>query len=304
MVKIALLKPYIMPLAMVIGAVAYRPLHHIAFLTPYLIFSMLFFTYLKMDIRKIKVRKAHFLLLAFQLLVCLGCYFLLYHWDTTIAQGMAICLLAPTATAAPVIVGMLRGDVESVLTYSFLNNMTILLTAPLFLSLIGGYRQIDFLPSVIEISQHTVPLLLLPFLAAMIVARWVSPKVKKSAYIGQLSFGLWAIALTIVTARMVQFITQQDEKMYLIELYLAWMALLACLMQFGVGRWIGKRYDNAIACTQGLGQKNTILAIWLAQTYLYPMASVAPGFYVIWQNIINSYQIWHKRKKTASQSKA
>lgn len=297
MVSIRTSKPYIMPLAMLLGAVAYRPLYHIAFLTPYLIFAMLFFTYLKMDIKKIRLRKVHFMLLAFQLVVCLAAYFLLQLWDGSIAQGMAICLLAPTATSAPVIVGMLKGDVESVLTYSFLNNMTILLTAPLFLSLISGNHHIDFLPSAIEISQHTVPLLLFPFVLAMMVLRFLSPQTRQSIHIGNISFALWAIALTIVTAKIVHFITLQDEQMHLIEVYLGLAALVACLLQFAVGRWIGKKYDNAIACTQGLGQKNTILAIWLAQTYLHPISTVAPGFYVIWQNIINSYQVWYNRKK-------
>jgi len=45
-----------------------------------------------------------------------------------------------------------------------------------------------------------------------------------------------------------------------------------------------------------LGQKNTILAIWMAHTYLNPLSSVAPGSYVLWQNIINSCQLWKKRK--------
>jgi bile acid:Na+ symporter, BASS family len=30
--------------------------------------------------------------------------------------------------------------------------------------------------------------------------------------------------------------------------------------------------------------------------YLNPIASIGPGAYVLWQNIINSYQVWLKRK--------
>ena len=47
---------------------------------------------------------------------------------------------------------------------------------------------------------------------------------------------------------------------------------------------------------EALGQKNTVLAIWMAYTYLNPLSSVGPGSYVLWQNIINSYQLWKKRK--------
>ena len=59
---------------------------------------------------------------------------------------------------------------------------------------------------------------------------------------------------------------------------------------------IGSVYNDRISGGQALGQKNTILAIWMAHTYLNPLSSVAPGSYVLWQNIINSYQLWKKRK--------
>jgi BASS family bile acid:Na+ symporter len=45
-----------------------------------------------------------------------------------------------------------------------------------------------------------------------------------------------------------------------------------------------------------LGQKNTVLAIWMAATYLNPLTTIAPGSYVVWQNTINSWQLWKKRK--------
>ena len=46
----------------------------------------------------------------------------------------------------------------------------------------------------------------------------------------------------------------------------------------------------------GLGQKNTGFAIWIAFMYLTPLASVGPGCYILWQNTINSIEIWKKRK--------
>jgi BASS family bile acid:Na+ symporter len=72
--------------------------------------------------------------------------------------------------------------------------------------------------------------------------------------------------------------------------------LIVCISQFLIGRSIGKQYNDTVASGQGLGQKNTILAIWMAQMYLNPIASIGPGSYVLWQNIINSYQVWLKRK--------
>ena len=64
-----------------------------------------------------------------------------------------------------------------------------------------------------------------------------------------------------------------------------------------MGKRIGSIYNDRISAGQALGQKNTVLAIWMAFTFLNPLTSVGPGSYVIWQNIINSYQLWKKRKK-------
>lgn len=55
-----------------------------------------------------------------------------------------------------------------------------------------------------------------------------------------------------------------------------------------------------IDASQGLGQKNTVLAIWMALTYLHPVSSVAPAAYVAWQNTINSAQLYFKMRRENS----
>ena len=48
---------------------------------------------------------------------------------------------------------------------------------------------------------------------------------------------------------------------------------------------------------QLLGQKNTAMGIWMSNTYLQPLSSVFLAFYIIWQNLFNSLQLWwHDRK--------
>lgn len=46
-----------------------------------------------------------------------------------------------------------------------------------------------------------------------------------------------------------------------------------------------------------LNQFLTIFAIWISYTYLSPVASFAPSSYILWQNIVNSWQLWQKEKK-------
>jgi len=53
-------------------------------------------------------------------------------------------------------------------------------------------------------------------------------------------------------------------------IWLAALSLIACCLQFYLGARIGRRCGDRIAGAQGLGQKNTVLAIWMALTYLQP----------------------------------
>ena len=64
-----------------------------------------------------------------------------------------------------------------------------------------------------------------------------------------------------------------------------------------LGKRVGQHYGERLSAGQAWGQKNTVLAIWMAYTYLQPLSSVGPGSYVLWQNLINSYQLWKKRRQ-------
>ena len=135
---------------------------------------------------------------------------------------------------------------------------------------------------------------------ALSLRRW-APRIHRTLQNRQIvSFYLWALSLTIVMGNTVAFLVRQDASNYRNEIAAADAALLVCAAQFLLGRRIGARYGEKVAGAQGLGQKNTVLAIWMAQTYLIPIASVGPAAYVVWQNIVNSWQLWKKRKSDNS----
>ena len=290
------IKPYMMPIAITVGAIFYKFFDTLSYLTPYLIFVMLFLTYCNLKLNQMRLSRLHLWLILIQMLGSLGVYLLLAPVNITIAQGAMICVLAPTGTAAPVITGMLKGNVASLTAYSLISNMCVALAAPVIFSLVGCYQNLPFLDSFLAISQRIIVLLFFPFGLAMLLQKFIPSIATKIGSFSGLSFYLWSLALCIVTGRTVVFILKQDGSSHLIEVLVALVALLMCIVQFVVGRGIGKRYDDTVAGGQGLGQKNTILAIWMAQMYLNPIASIGPGAYVLWQNIINSYQVWLKRK--------
>ena len=284
---------------MVIGIVFYKQLVVFAPVIPYLLSVMLFITYSRIILRDILLTKFHYILLAIQYGGSILVYLLFFKFNTTLAQAAMICVLAPTAASAPVITGILGGNISSIAAYSFISNLSIALLSPLFLALIGDVsaETISSGSSVLIIFKKVFPVLLLPFILAITVGR-VSPKLHNKIRKAQiLSFYLWAVALTIVTANVTKFITVQGNASYRLKFVIAGVALVICLLQFWSGRRIGKKFNRTVSGGQALGQKNTILAIWLTQTYLNPVASIGPGSYVLWQNIVNSYQLWRKERQ-------
>jgi BASS family bile acid:Na+ symporter len=290
------IKPYMMPISMTVGAVFYKLFGQLSFLTPYLIFVMLFLTYCNLKLNDIRLSRLHLEMILIQILGSIGVYLLLRPIHPTLAQGAMICVLAPTGTAAPVMTDMLRGNVASLTAYSLISNMCVVIIAPVVFSLIGNNQNQPFFVSFISILQRVFLLLFMPFALALILRKFKPTLTNKIGSHSGLSFYLWCLSLIIVTGKTVEFIVKQGKNDYFIEILVALGALIMCVSQFIVGRKIGQKYNDTVAGGQGLGQKNTILAIWMTQVYLNPLSSIAPGSYVLWQNIINSYQVWRDRK--------
>ncbi|GAB6394288.1 MAG: bile acid:Na+ symporter [Bacteroidales bacterium] len=287
-----------LPLAMLTGAAAHSLIRHVAFLTPCLIFIMLLLTFCKLSPRDVRVQPAHIYLLLIQLAGSLFIYALLRPYHPVLAQGAFICILAPTATAAAVITGMLGGNVAFITTHLLLCNVAAAFAAPLFFPLTGLHSEVSFAHGFVRIFRQTGALLLFPLLLAWLIRFFLPAVNRKITTLHNLSFYLWVFALTIVTGRTVGFLIEQETAEHYVEIRLAGVSFILCVCQFLWGRRIGRRYGDAVACGQALGQKNSILAIWMTQTYLNPIASVAPAVYILWQNIINSCQLWLRNKNT------
>ena len=74
-------------------------------------------------------------------------------------------------------------------------------------------------------------------------------------------------------------------------LYAGASAVLAMMLYY-IGQKLGAYYGGQrVNGRQSLGQKNTILAIWIALTFLDPRVAIIPAFYVIWQNVLNSLEL-------------
>lgn len=286
------IKSAMLPVAMIGGAVFYQWIGYLTFLSPYLIFMMLLITYCKLDFRDLKLQKEHFILLMVQMALSAIVYFSIQPFNQTIAAGIFICVFIPTATAAPVITSMLGGRISFVVTYSLLCNMVVAIIGPIIFAAIGNNTNLTLLQSTLMICTKVLPLLVCPFILALLL-RYITPDIH--TYVNshqQLSFYMWAVALFIIVGSCVSFCikTWDDSKLPTV-IGLVTGALIVCLLQFYMGRKIGNIFDDKVSGGQSLGQKNTVLAVWIALAYLAPIASLAPAAYIAWQNSVNSWQL-------------
>ncbi len=291
------IEKYLLPIAMVVGILFHRPLAILSPAIPYLLSAMLFITYCRVSWSDIRLSRFHYILLAIQYAGSTLVYLALRPINEILAQAAMICVLTGTATSAPVVTGLLGGSIPVTAAYTIISNLSVAFIGPLFLSLIGDSGEgVSFLTSFWHIFRSVMPILIAPFLLALLLYK-LSPKVHRKIQSAQIiSFYIWAAALTLVIGNITRFILLKADSNYNLLALIAATSLVICLLQFYFGRRIGRKFGRTVAGGQSLGQKNTVLAIWLTQTYLNPLATLGPGAYVLWQNLVNSWQIWRSKK--------
>lgn len=303
------IKDWTLPIAMMVGVLSYFAFKDLEALEPllpaarwvsshfppWLIFFMLLFTFTKIHPKDLWPRKVHLWLLLVQVAGSVGVYLLLHPFNEVVAQSAMICIICPTATAAAIITEKLGGKVDALITYVIEINLLVSVFVPAVFPLIEPHEGLTFFQAFLTILKRVVPLLVMPLVAAWFL-RFCLPAVHRWLYEHRgAAFYLWAFSLILVMAQTTKSLVESPYSLG-VELSIAFVGLVTCVLQFVIGKRIGSRYGDRISAGQGLGQKNTVLAIWMAYTYLNPVTAVAPGCYVVWQNIINSWQLYRKRK--------
>lgn len=292
-------RPLLMLLFMVSGVVFYRPLSVVDDMAnntfaPILIFGMLFVTFCRVRLRDLRITPLHIILVLFQLLASPLVYYLALPLGDIVAQGAMICFLAPIAMGAVAIGALLGAEVLSIVSYTLICNFAIVFVAPYYLDIFGN-GECDFS----QILSRVAPLLLAPLCCAQLLKRVWASAADWIAKHSQMSFYMWLLSMIVTLARTTKFVVLTSDSIdTMTGLSLAGVALLACISQYSIGRLLGRHFGDSVAGAQSLGQKNTVLAVWLSQAFLFPISSIAPTSYIIWQNLVNSYQIYrHDRKE-------
>lgn len=309
------LRDWTLPIAMAAGAGGYFLFHYAGFLsplkpavwtavdilTPSLIFIQLFLTFCKIDLKDMRLTGWHWVILAFQAISALVMASVLIFVPMNevyreIFEGAMVCLICPTATAAAVVTDKLGGNAARITVYNLMSNILAAVFVPVVFPLIEVRAVSGFFPAFLKILSKVFPLLICPFLLAVLL-RYVWPKAHDffKARAG-VAFYLWAVALALAIGQTVRSMHNSTAPAAVLWM-IAGAALLTCIIQFWFGKRTGKALGDTITAGQALGQKNSVLAIWMAYTYLNPISSLAPGTYAIWQNIFNSWQLWRKNHR-------
>lgn len=308
------LRNWSLPLAIVAGVLAYMgysrlPLaaaeRHFAatavgIVQPCLIFSMLLITFCKIEPRRLGPRRWHLPALLFQM----GAFAALTAWHAhtadmqwrVVLESAMLCLICPTGTAAAVITTKLGGDAAGLTAYMLLVILTVSLVVPAVVPLIHPSDTLSFTEAFLQIVAKVFPLLIGPLALARLLHRVVPHWHGKIAAQRDLALHLWTATLTLSIAVTTRSILHSRTSLVLLGAIAA-ASLLACAVQFAAGHVLGKRNGEQVSAEQALGQKNTVFAIWMGYTFLTPATSIAGGFYCIWHNVYNSFQLYRQRRK-------
>ena len=337
--------------SMLIGAFGYKLFLPLAPTLPWLIFFMLFFTFCKVNPLDLRLHKWHWAVLAAQLFLSFATYagvMYLTH-NKILAQGLLMCFIMPTATAAPIIAGKLGGSIQNLTAFTLLSNFATAIIVPATFPLISNNLELStlellstfnfqlstFLPAFLLILSRIAPLLLGPFFAAWLLRlgfnayyrrKYASlpcgegkggvPEFVLPEKLALIPFYLWVASIIVLMAVVTKTVLSSFDLYLSTILTLLICSFFACLIQFSLGKLIGyylpaaskgKDYQDvlinpaaapttmagvsSITAGQAFGQKNTSLGVWMANTYLDPMASLGAAAYIIWQNIFNSAQL-------------
>lgn len=290
-------KNWTLPIAIVIGTAGFPVLGYLSFLLPFFIFGMLLLTFCRIPLSEIRFTAMHFWLLALQLGGSILAYLLISPFNTLLAEATMVCIIAPTGTAAAVITRKLGGSAASLTSFSILSNLGVAAAVPLLFPLVHpGDGGIGFWGAFFTILQKVFPLVILPFLLAMLLRRFTPALNEKLSNLQEWAFYMWSLALMIVVAKTVNSLVH-DPAGGMTAVWLGLIAITASGLQFFVGKQLGRFYNERITAGQALGQKNAILGVWMADTYLTPIVSVAVSAQLVAQNLFNAWQLWMARRK-------
>lgn len=268
--------------------------HVFSFLVRYLLMIMLFLSFLDLQIQLSTFRQGVWRILVANLMVAFLAYVLFSLFEHDLALTAFLTGIAPTATASPVLISFVGGQVPFVVASVLLTNIAVALVVPFVLpGLVGAEVQI----STWQVLQPVLLVMFVPLILARLVGKLPARVQSIVRRAKPYNFLAWLFNLLIISANASAFVRSQNSGSFRPLIQIALVSLAICILNFTVGAIIAKpgyRQESS----QALGQKNITFVIWVALTFINPMAAMGPTFYILYHNLYNSWQIYRFEQQT------
>ena len=313
------LKDWTLPVAIAVGTIVYLTFYYVPLLDaagdalgevvdtifPLMVFSTLFSTYCRIDFHQMRPHRWHIGILLSQLALVALNVWIIFRVEgdpeqKLLWESVLTCIIGPAATAAPVVTAKIGGNINTMTAYVVISAFASALMIPAVFPLLERGASLGFWQVFLIILQKLALVLVLPLVLGWGVQHYAKRLCAWIVSIPDLSFYLWSVQLAVTSGVTVRNIVHSEAALRTL-LLIAVLSLILCFILFLLGRSIGRHLGDEIDGGQASFQKNTALSIWVAYTYLNPVASVGAGCYVLWQNIVNSIELWEYRKKHSLQ---
>lgn len=272
----------------------------LTFLIRYLLLVMLYFVCLQVKPVQLKPHKSHWKILAANIVIGVVAWGGLLLSGQTVLSGAAFFTgITPTASAAPVIIRFLGGNVSYVVVAFLITNVGISAALLGLIPLVTGNYTLGFFG---DVAGNLLIIMGIPALLALFTRKWIPSSREWPAKLPFLSFTLWLAMLFITAGSASSFIRNTPDLPPMVLLEIAGISLGLCAVNFIVGYFLGEwRFRRE--SSQSLGQKNTMFTLYLALTFTSPLAAMGPTFYVLWHNLWNAMQMFFHDRRTVRRKK-
>lgn len=254
------------------------------FLVRYSVMIMLFMSFLNVKPEWSLFRWGHLWLLALNIVSAVGWYLAVIWWNEDLALLAFLCGIMPTAAVTPVLAGIFKRSIGYVTLAVLLSNLVMALCIPFLLPLLG----------VRNVSLNTTDLLgpvavtvLIPMLLAQIIRMFSKATLNRLIKWKNITFWLFIGNVFIAMAKASDYIIREASSWEVLLIAFGIVVVItAANFLFG---YLIEHKNFRPEASMALGRKNTMFGVWLAVTFLPPLAVLGPIGYVITHNLWHSF---------------
>ena len=258
-------------------------------LIPILLATILFFSFLKLEykLNHFFCKELFYYALIGLIIIPSIVFYLTKNLETNLRLGLFLVSITPTAIGAPIIVDLIKGSKELIISNVVLYNMLSPITYSILLHLYFNKLEL-IIPTKLIFIKLTI-MIFIPFILALIFRNFIKLKEKLSyisKYVSPISFIL-VIGVAVSSASL------NLRQLKLINLLIiSFYVLILAVFSFYIGSILSKKSKIKKTLTIVFGHKNSTLTTWGALSNFAPPVVIPMILYIIFHHIINGFLIY------------